>query len=473
MSNKCRCYDKITNNPATKDVKRNVKPTANKLLASKRQVTSFRRPVLTVLCLIFLGNSACMPTQLRDWISPPTVERRTVTLQVAAWSSGEPADALLQTLLDEYTSSFEVSNVSGAVDTNVEIELNILPQYGRSIGQLLQSESPPDIFLVDTFSLPELVDSEDVLAFGGAEASLPAATVASVFPELLEAFTVNGSLYCLPREFTTLAVIYNKQHFDDAGIAYPDESWNWTSLSDAARLLTETTNPFYSTFGLALEADVSRWLPFLVQAGGKIVDEQQREMTIDSTAGIQSLEFYLGLLTEGYAVEPSSLSTAWSGEAFGIDRIGMVIEGSWVLPYLEQEFPALSYGVAPLPSGPAGKATTLFANCYAVHPRSQNRAEALDLLAYLGSNAVQQRWQSESTYFPARLSLADDVQSATPEAEVYYSQLEDAVAWRLPSGFEALVDAVNSSMQQVIDAEVDVLEVARVGRVIGTEILDK
>lgn len=66
-----------------------------------------------------------------------------------------------------------------------------------------------------------------------------------IAPALLQAFTYDGSLYAIPKDFDTVGLWYNKALFDAAGVAYPDDSWTWQTLRDAAIKLTDPTNGVY------------------------------------------------------------------------------------------------------------------------------------------------------------------------------------------------------------------------------------
>ncbi len=455
-----RRYAKLTDTSRTKD-----------LICNAYSVLVF-----LLLPLFFLG--ACLPASLTDWVSPNVTETKTTTLYVAVGTNGEAGDLLLQTLVDEYTSSrnAESAPTGGSASTGdavrIEVQLQIVPQYTRSLPALLDSDTPPDLFLVDTFTLPRIVANGGLRPLTGSnDVALPAATLDDLYPEVQAAFTLDGSLYCLPYEYTTLALIYNRELFEVSALPYPDEGWQWQDLQGAAQQITETTNDFYSTFGMVLDADVSRWLPFLYQAGGSVLNNEQSAITLDSQAGLQSLEFYLGLNLDGYAVESLDLSSSWTGEAFGTGRVGMIIEGSWIINYLDKEYPNLDYGVSPLPRGAAQNATVLFGNCYGISTKTQNLQEALRLMDYLTSAEVMARWQAVTNLLPTRIRLEEETLADRPKTSAFIDGIRYAEPWQFPLGFEAVVDALNGSMQQVFDAEIDPAEVLRVGQVIGDDVL--
>ena len=44
---------------------------------------------------------------------------------------------------------------------------------------------------------------------------------------LVDGYTVEGKLYGIPKDFDTNAVFYNKEIFDQAGVAYPTDDWTF------------------------------------------------------------------------------------------------------------------------------------------------------------------------------------------------------------------------------------------------------
>ena len=53
----------------------------------------------------------------------------------------------------------------------------------------------------------------------------------------------DGKQYLLPKDFSPLAVYYNKKLFDAAGVAYPKDGWTWDEFLDTAQKLTKTRAP--------------------------------------------------------------------------------------------------------------------------------------------------------------------------------------------------------------------------------------
>src|SRR5690606_39688550 len=85
----------------------------------------------------------------------------------------------------------------------------------------------------------------------------------------LDAFTLNGGIYGIPKDFNTLALFFNKDLFDFAGVPYPDEDDDWNTLADKLRRVAELGPDFY---GLALAPEFARMGAFAYATGWEPFD---------------------------------------------------------------------------------------------------------------------------------------------------------------------------------------------------------
>ena len=93
------------------------------------------------------------------------------------------------------------------------------------------------------------------------------------FPAEREAATVDGKVVGIPALVDNLALVYNKDVFDKAGLAYPTAEWTWDDFRSAAQTLTD---PATKQYGWAYVNDGSedtvwRFWAMLWQAGGDIL----------------------------------------------------------------------------------------------------------------------------------------------------------------------------------------------------------
>lgn len=374
-------------------------------------------------------------------------------LVLMGWSSSPAENERLQTIVDQYN----------AATPNVNVTLSQVPDYDTKLQVSLAGGSPPDVFYVDSFKFFDLLNA-GALADGNDQIKDPA----DFIPNLRAAFTKDGQFYCPPKDFSTLALEYNTDLFDAAGLDYPTADWTWQDLEDAAAKLTDADAGVY---GMVITPDLARWLAFLYQAGGSVYNADATEMTINSPEAMQAMEFYVGLIEKGYATQPSDVSTGWPGEAFGQGKAAMVVEGNWIMSYLTDQFPDLKFGVSELPMGPAQRATMAFTVCYAAPANGKNLDASWDLINYLTGTDGMKAWTDLGLAMPTRQSLSAGWAEQYPDSQAFIAGAEYAHPWQFVTGFQAVMDTMNSGLQQAFAGLATPEQVLAEAEQVGNEVL--
>lgn len=374
-------------------------------------------------------------------------------LVLMGWSSSPAENARLQEIVDGFN----------AANPDLAVTLSLAPDYDAKLQVGLAAGSPPDVFYVDSFKFSDLQAAGALEPLGDKIADL-----ADFNPSLAAAFSTNGIFYCPPKDFSTLALIYNTKMFADAGLAEPTADWNWEDLQAAAKKLTDVAKGVY---GLALNPDLARWAAFLYQAGGTLTDAPSTRMTLDTDAANQAMAYYVGLVTDGYAASAADLDAAWPGEAFARGRAAMVIEGNWIVPFLADQFPDLKYGIAELPSGPKAKATLSFTVCYAVAAAGKNKEASYRLVNYLTGKPAMQAWTDLGLTMPTRASLRNGWVQKFPDLAPFLAGVDYARPWQFRPGFAEVLDAINAGMQEAFSDNQTVSEVLENAAAVGNEVL--
>jgi multiple sugar transport system substrate-binding protein len=357
-----------------------------------------------------------------------------VTITLAGWSSSDAENQALQDAVDAFMEA----------NPGINVEISLSPSYNETMQTAFASGDYPEVYYVDSSRLPDWAEAGVV-----APADDNIEDPDGIYASLLDAFTYEGTLYCPPKDFSTMALQYNRDIFDAAGVDYPTAEWTWDDLRAAAEATTGTNEEGLSVLGLVTPPNFERWLPFLFQAGGAIFDEEGN-FVLDSPEALAALEFYVGMVNDGVAGPPSAVDAGWGGEAFGNGRVAMAMEGNWVIDFLRQTFPDLNWGVAPLPAGSAGPATMAFTVCYGVAAANDHPEESWQLVNFLtGSEGAQMVAETSFGVMPVRDSAAETwLERFGEEMVPFVDGAEYAHRWQLPVGFQEFVDSFNEGLQQ-------------------------
>ena len=266
------------------------------------------------------------------------------------------------------------------------------------------------------------------------------------YPSLREAFTLDGTFWCPPKDFSTLALVYNPALFEAAGVEVPTAEWTWDDLQAAATAISENTD----VNGLVLSPDFARFIAFLYQGGGAVANEDFSEVTINSEEALNALNFYVNLVLDGAAATPADLDSGWAGEAFGKGLAAMAVEGNWIVPYLQDTFPDLEWEVVKLPAGPGGDATMAFTVCYGVPAAisDERKAAAFEVVNYLTGPEGMTAWTDLGLAMPTRASLRDHWLEQFPQLQPFLDSADFAHAWQFRPGFQDFIDTFAAGLEQ-------------------------
>ncbi len=386
-------------------------------------------------------------------------------LTVAGWSSDPAEDAMLSSLLEQFTK-----------DTGIATEFVPSPDFTTTMQTAFASGEYANVFYIDSSKLPDWVEA-GVVAVGEGSIENPE----GFYPSLLDTFTYDGVLYCAPKDYSTMALQYNKDLFDKAGLDYPTADWTWDDLMAAAEKLTDKKA---GVIGIVTPPNFERWLPFLFQAGGSIFDEDGK-FTMDSPEAKAALEYYVSFSTKGFGGTPDMVDAGWGGEAFGKGKAAMAMEGNWAINFLLQNYPELNWGVTELPAGEAGKATMAFTVCFGVGATNSDEESSWKLVNFLtGEEGQKQTAAISFGPMPSRDSAAEAYMNTWVErakgskfdpkdVAAFVAGAEYAHPWQLPVGFQPVVDAFNGALQKAMKGGATVDDVLKDTKAAADEVMSK
>lgn len=270
--------------------------------------------------------------------------------------------------------------------------------YNQQLTTLLAANNAGDVFYLPAETLSGYIATGKVLPLNGVVQTGP------YIKSLNSAFTQNGRIYAIAKDFNTLAVVYNKDIFDEAKVAYPDATDTWatfqTKLSNVKKALG---NGYY---GVCLSPTFDRFGAFAYAAGWKQFDSQGKS-NLQDPRFVQAFNYYTGLAKGKVGVTPSEISQGWGGACLGSGKVAVAIEGAWIVNFLRDNAPNLKFGTAPMPidSATGKRGNFLYTVGWAINAGTKNKAAAVKVLNALTSPQVQQYVLEQGSAIPSRTSL--------------------------------------------------------------------
>ena len=218
-----------------------------------------------------------------------------------------------------------------------------------------------------------------------------------------------GVLYELPTDIDIYALYYNKDMFDKCHVPYPDWSWDWNRFVEVSKKLTKDLNGDGKLDQWGCAPDYW-WQSYVFSNGGSVVSKDLRKCMLDQPAAYNGLQF-MGDLVSKYQVAPNAndLSNFDFNKLFTSGKIGMIISGPWAPELLFSKEVKFAYDVAPIPKGPAARATFIGGAAYGVLRGSRHKDEAWELVKFMTGKEYQRSSAILSGLVPSRRSVAESV----------------------------------------------------------------
>ena len=369
-----------------------------------------------VAIMLSLLLSACVAN------APSTPPAADSTIVIRA-GTGDGGDGL--TPHQQIIQNFEDQN------PNVIVQLEPVSgrdYYARLLTQLA-AKAAPDIMQIGDDAVPSFVSKN---AFVPLDTYLKGINFdPSIYlPGLLDPGKINGVQYLLPKDYSPLAVYYNKTLFDAASVPYPVEGWTWEDLLATAQKLTvKDASGNVTQWGIQLPAAWTTGFEYWVAAaGGSLISADGKTFTgvMDSPEVARAVQFYADLYNKYQVAPPPADMNAFGGgnSEFANGKAAMMIFGRWPQGGFKTN-PNISLGVVAPPQDKV-RANILFWGGFGIATSSLQPETAFKYLSFVSGEPGAQVWKDWA--LPAVKSVADSSGlSADPIEGVWIGELNHLV----------------------------------------------
>jgi len=393
--------------------------------------------ITTALLLAACGSSddggakepdATQDTSGSDSAAEPSGDGKELTMLIA--SSG-----------DAETNSVIAATEAWAAESGSSVEVLVATDINQELAQGFAAGNPPDIFYLDASRFGDSALAGNLHAYT-AEGN------DDFYESLRQTFTYDGTQYCAPKDFSTLALQINDEAWAGAGLTDADIPTTYDELADVAAQLTTGDQ-----VGLVLGSGIDRAGAFVVGNGGWWLNDDSTEPTADTPEVLAGMQYVQDNIAAGSFALASTVDAGWGGEAFGTQRGAMVIEGNWIRGAMKNDYPDVEYTVVELPEGPAGPGTLQFTQCWAIAADSDNQDQAVDLVNFLTTPEQQMAFAEGFGVMPSRQAAAADYEAAFPENAAFIAGGEYGQGPISAPGLDAVVADLNSQLEAIGNAD--------------------
>jgi ABC-type glycerol-3-phosphate transport system substrate-binding protein len=365
-----------------------------------------------------------------------------VTLEVWLDLDFTRDNSLYEELADEFESAYP------------QVEVEIYSFVRESIPERVElevlSDVPPDVVQGHVLAMAARGLAEPLDQQWSDWERENARASAQFLPTALDEVTWQGTRYGVPLDVYTIVLIYNREHFDQANLPYPEGDYDLFYLQEAAQALTD---PEKERHGLGLTTDPWYIAAWINGAGGTLLSETpEGGYTLDfgSSINIETLTFLKNIVDAGYAPRPSSRPRDYEDarRQFLEGKISMYFGEAQDIHLIQSSNPDFPLGVSQLPLTPAReRAVSVLGSSGLFIPRGSRHKEiAFEFIKWMTSDKYVLPMARRQGRFPAKVWL-----QTTPEFTKnlsllpFFDQLDAARPYRLdvfPFAEQTFSDAV-------------------------------
>jgi len=315
--------------------------------------------------------------------------------------------------------------------------------YEKELLNALAAGKGPDIFSIHQTWLPKYGDKISPMP-QTKEFITPKVFQDTFVDVVYQDFVDNDKIYGIPFYVDTLALYYNKDFFNSAGI--PSPPTNWDEFLDDVELLTKKDqwgNIERSGVAMGTAQNINRSTDILtllmLQTGAQMVDSSHSRATFNQTSyleggafnpGRDALRFYTDFSNPTKRVYCWNREMHYSIDAFYEGKAAMMISYSYHISTIRAKSPYLNLGVAPIPQIKDRKFDVNYANYWAqtVSKGSKNPAEAWKFLLYLVRQDNLKKYLENAKRPTSRRDLVE-WQKSDPDLGIFANSALSARSW--------------------------------------------
>jgi sn-glycerol 3-phosphate transport system substrate-binding protein len=392
----------------------------------------------------------------------------------------------LTALIDKICADFNQEN------PNIIVKPVYTGNYDDTVVKIqtaIQGKNPPDFFInlaTQRFSMAAskaAIPLDDLIA---ADGSAGKAYIDDFLPGFMEDSWVDGKIYSIPFQRSTMVFFYNKDAFAEVGLDPEKPPASWTQLVEYAQKLTKrdaSGNITRYGVGTALNSGSAQWgfTGFALQNsvdGRNLMSEDGKKVYFDTPENVEALQFWLDLQNKYNVMQKGIVQWTDLPGQFLSGQVAMIYHTTGNLTNINNNA-KFKFGVAFLPGSKRMGAPTGGGNFYISAGIAKERQEAAwKFIKFATTPERAAQWSVDTGYVATRKSALEtqtmkDYYEKVPQARVAFDQIplakpelttyEAARIWRV----------LNDHIQSAVTGEATAAQALKAAQAEATEVLQR
>ena len=417
-----------------------------------------------VLVLMMLVSSAVLPALAEEPLQ--------LTMYFPVNVGGDAAK-----LIDQMTADLNAEN------PDVQVQAVYTGNYDDTVTAIqtaIQGGNAPDLFVSLATQRFTMADTKMAMPLDDLIAADPEGQ--AFVDDFIDGFMldsyVDGSIYSIPFQRSTMVMFYNKDAFEEVGLDPEAPPTTWDEMVEYAQKLTNENR--YGV-GIALNSGSAQWAftGFSLQNctnGVGLMSADGKEVYFNTPENIEALQLWLDLQNKYMCMAPGIVQWTDLPTQFLAGEVAMIYHTTGNLTNIRNNA-TFDFGVCFLPAGRQYGAPTGGGNFYITNGISEERQKAAwEFIKFCCSTERAAQWSIDTGYVATREScyetqLLKDYYADFPQALVAYEQLPYAQPELTTYSAAEMWRILNDNIQAAVTGEMTAAEALEAAQQQGDDLL--
>lgn len=380
-------------------------------------------------------------------------------------------------LIDQMTADFNAEN------PDVQVQAVYTGNYDDTVTAIqtaIQGGNAPDLFVSLATQRFTMADTKMAMPLDDLIAADPEGQ--AFVDDFIDGFMldsyVDGSIYSIPFQRSTMVMFYNKDAFEEVGLDPEAPPTTWDEVVEYAQKLTNENR--YGV-GIALNSGSAQWAftGFSLQNctnGVGLMSADGKEVYFNTPENIEALQLWLDLQNKYMCMAPGIVQWTDLPTQFLAGEVAMIYHTTGNLTNIRNNA-TFDFGVCFLPAGRQYGAPTGGGNFYITNGISEERQKAAwEFIKFCCSTERAAQWSIDTGYVATREScyetqLLKDYYADFPQALVAYEQLPYAQPELTTYSAAEMWRILNDNIQAAVTGEMTAAEALEAAQQQGDDLL--
>ena len=380
-------------------------------------------------------------------------------------------------LIDAMTQDFNAEN------PDIHVDAVYTGNYDDTVTEIqsaIQGGNAPDLFVSLATQRFTMADTKMAMPLDELIAADPEGQ--AFIDDFIDGFMldsyVDGSIYSIPFQRSTMVMYYNKDAFREVGLDPDAPPATWDELVEYGLKLT---NENRKGVGLALNSGSAQWgfTGFSLQNctnGVGLMSADGKHIYFNTPENVEALQFWLDLQNKYEIMNKGIVQWTDLPTQFLAGEVAMIYHTTGNLTNIKNNA-TFDFGVCFLPAGRQWGAPTGGGNFYITNGISEERQQAAwKFIKFCCSTERAAQWSIDTGYVATREScyetqLLKDYYASFPQALVAYEQLQYAQPELTTYSAAEMWRILNDNIQAAVTGEMTAEEALEAAQEQGEELL--